>query len=278
MSAFHTEPRDADVLDTAKVQAGLKESQAAVAAAKSVLIIGGGAVGVELAGEIKGQYADKSVTLVHSASTLVNNSNPPLNPAALDRLQAGLKAMGVDVKLGVKVEDVPAVENNNGMIVGAREFALSDGTKVTADLTFVTTGLRRDAPGRNLVSAVDEKNAVKVDEFLQVEGMANVFCLGDANNQAETKAGFTGFNQAKHTVQNIVAMAAGKPLKPYAGLEKSGHTYGLMVLPLGPRRGVGAIDKTILGDGATRMIKGKGLFSAAQYKEKGAPLPPAPEV
>ena len=38
---------------------------------ESVLIVGGGAVGVELAGEIAETYPDKKVTLVHSGTTLV---------------------------------------------------------------------------------------------------------------------------------------------------------------------------------------------------------------
>lgn len=260
------------------MRAALQEAQLAVAAAKSILIVGGGAVGVELAGEIKAHFSDKAVTIVQGAATLVNNSNPPLNPAALDKLMAALKEMGIDVKLGVKVEGLPSVQNNNGMVVGEQEFTLSDGSNVSADLTFITTGLRRESNGHNLVAAVDDRNAVIVDEFLQVQGMPNVFCLGDANNHAETKAAFTGFNQVKHTVQNLIALARGKPMKAYAGIDKAGSSFGTMVIPLGPWKGVGAVDTIVLGDTATRMIKGKGLFSAAQFKEKGATLPHAPGV
>jgi NADH dehydrogenase FAD-containing subunit len=273
-----TEPRDVDALDSEKVRVALREAQAAVGAAKSVLIVGGGAVGVELAGEIKAHLPDKTVTIVQGAATLVNNSNPPLNPAALERLMAGLKDLGVEVKLGVKIEGLAAIENNNGMIVGEREYTLSDGSKLSADLTFVTTGLRRESKGHNLVAAVDDRNAVCVDEYLQVQGMPNVFCLGDANDHAETKAAFTGFNQAKHTVQNLIAAASGKAMKAYSGIDKAGSAYGTMVIPLGPRKGVGAVDTIVLGDSAVRWIKSKGLFSAAQFKEKGATLPPAPDV
>ena len=48
-----------------------KKMSEAVAAAKNILIVGGGPVGVELAGEIVDQHKDKNITIVTKSEKLV---------------------------------------------------------------------------------------------------------------------------------------------------------------------------------------------------------------
>ena len=56
--------------------------------AKDVVLIGGGAVGMELAGEIKDFYPNTHVTLVHRDAELLNASYPKrFRTSALRRLQ-----------------------------------------------------------------------------------------------------------------------------------------------------------------------------------------------
>lgn len=45
--------------------------QARVAGAKSIILVGGGAVGVQMATDLKELFPDKEVTLVHSRDTLM---------------------------------------------------------------------------------------------------------------------------------------------------------------------------------------------------------------
>ena len=48
-----------------------KKMSEAVAAAKNILIVGGGPVGLELAGEIVDQHKDKNITIVTKSEKLV---------------------------------------------------------------------------------------------------------------------------------------------------------------------------------------------------------------
>ncbi len=56
-------------------------------AAKSVLIVGGGAVGVEVAGEIASVLPDKQVTLVHSRDKLLVDDRPRMSATAKQWLE-----------------------------------------------------------------------------------------------------------------------------------------------------------------------------------------------
>ena len=63
-----------------------KDFSEAVAAAKDILIVGGGPVGVELAGEIVEQHKDKNITIVSASEELVT-------PDFDDKFQNSLKSM-----------------------------------------------------------------------------------------------------------------------------------------------------------------------------------------
>ena len=66
--------------------------------AKEIVVIGGGAVGLEMAGEIATDFPDKSVTVVHSRDYLVEGDS--LRPAFRDGIKDQLTAKGVKLVLG----------------------------------------------------------------------------------------------------------------------------------------------------------------------------------
>eukprot|EP00161_Ancyromonas_sigmoides_P016164 TRINITY_DN42_c0_g1_i2.p1 TRINITY_DN42_c0_g1~~TRINITY_DN42_c0_g1_i2.p1 ORF type:complete len:253 (-),score=91.63 TRINITY_DN42_c0_g1_i2:508-1188(-) len=68
--------------------------------ATSVLIVGGGPVGVELAGEIRAKYADKVINLVHSAHALIPDSAPD---RLRDEVARRLRKLRVNVHLNQRV-------------------------------------------------------------------------------------------------------------------------------------------------------------------------------
>jgi NADH dehydrogenase FAD-containing subunit len=261
------------VLDSKTAVADLKQAQGQFAAANSILVVGGGPVGAELVGEIKAQYPDKTVYLVHSREALLSNSTPPINPAATAKLLELLQRVGVEVRLNARVENLQEQGvNGNGFIVGNRKYNLSDGTTITADLCVLAFEVPRAGTG-NLVSAVDGSNRVIVDDYLRVQGMENVFCVGDANNHRETKMAFTGGLQGKHAVKNIELLAQARSIVQYVGIEGKNAQYGAMFVPVGPRKGVGALDKQLFTSFLIRNIKGKGLFSKKTFGERNVPLP-----
>lgn len=110
----------------------------ALRAAKRVLIIGAGAVGTELAGEIAHAHPEKSVMLMASDSTLF-----PGFPAKLGKsLRAKLEAMGVEVITGAEAQTLPGRDAPEGGTV-----KLSNGREIETDLIVPAVGARADILG-----------------------------------------------------------------------------------------------------------------------------------
>ncbi|KAF2441074.1 FAD/NAD(P)-binding domain-containing protein [Karstenula rhodostoma CBS 690.94] len=85
-----TESRDA--------QQELRGMQEKIQHAERIAIVGGGAVGVELASDIKDFYPDKDVTLVHSRAQLLNSFGSRLH----NHIVKTLTDMGVTLQLNVR--------------------------------------------------------------------------------------------------------------------------------------------------------------------------------
>lgn len=217
-------------------------------------------------------HKDKKVTLVHRAAALLNNSQPPMIEKFVKKVGERLKGMGVDVKLGTEVKDLPLVSNNDGFISGTREYTLSDRSKITADLLVICVAGPRT---QRIVPAewLDASGRVIVDSCLRVQGAPGVFCIGDANNVMESKLGYFAVLHAELTAANIRKLFKGSSaLKPWAPATGN-KEFGTMLLPLGSHVGVGALGKIILGDANTRLVKGKGLFTKKVFTDRNVPVP-----
>ncbi|RAH49281.1 FAD/NAD(P)-binding domain-containing protein [Aspergillus brunneoviolaceus CBS 621.78] len=98
----------------------LSDEQERTRTARDVVVLGGGAAGVEMAGDVKERYPEKNVTLVHSRKRLLNRGHGEgLSRSALD----GLQALGVKVLLGERVvmddqpERMEEVKLESGQVV-----------------------------------------------------------------------------------------------------------------------------------------------------------------
>lgn len=139
--------------------------------AKSVLIVGGGLIGTELAGDVAG-YARKAgkeieVTLVHSGSQLC----PIMSEPAAGMVQKKLERLGVTVFLGDR-----ASKSKDGKMVLQKS-----GKDLQAEIVVMTTGFLpintfvKDIPG-----ARDEKGWIQSDENFRVNGSdGKLFAIGD---------------------------------------------------------------------------------------------------
>ena len=65
---------------------------------KTVVVVGGGAVGVEIAGDVKEDFKDKRVILVHPHDNFLVNEK--VNESFLKTLRARLDSLGVEMVLG----------------------------------------------------------------------------------------------------------------------------------------------------------------------------------
>jgi NADH dehydrogenase FAD-containing subunit len=106
----------------------LQDHAQKVARSSKIVVIGGGAVGVQVATDIKELYPAKSVTLVHSRSRLMHNFHPSLNQIIVDRCIE----LGVETRLGLRVK-LPAGEQYpiDGNVF---DVELEDGSLLEADI------------------------------------------------------------------------------------------------------------------------------------------------
>ena len=172
-------------------------------AARSVAIVGAGAVGTELAGEIAAGMPAKKITLISPAPTLF----PDFPPALGRRLQLDLQSMGVMLRLGAKAERLQGADRPfQGPV------ALTAGAAVAADLVFPTMGaspvneLARDLPGGEL----DPIGRVRVDPWLRPAGRTNMFALGDVAATGDLMTIVAITRQAPWLAKSIKAVVAGQ--------------------------------------------------------------------
>lgn len=146
------------------------EALAATDRPGSLLVLGGGAVGCELA-QLHARFG-VGTTLVESAPQLVGTEEASI--AAL--LAEALRRDGVDVRTGVQTQRCDLTD------AGLARVLLSDGTTVEVHRVLLATGRRPTTRGLGLeVLGIepDARGALRVDEQCRVQGQQNVWAVGD---------------------------------------------------------------------------------------------------
>ncbi|XP_041645256.1 apoptosis-inducing factor 2 isoform X2 [Cheilinus undulatus] len=183
-----------------------------IQAADSVLVIGGGSTGVEMAAEIKTEYPEKRVVLVHSRVAL---SDPELLPSVRQEAKVVLVEKGVELLLGQKVENMSELKLNvtqKNMVV-----TTDKGTSLTVDLVISCIGLKINsaAYASSFSDCLAENGALKVNEHLQVKGYSNVYAVGDCADVNEPKMAYHASLHASVAVGNILNSLTENPLSSY---------------------------------------------------------------
>ncbi len=132
----------------------------------SIVILGGGPVGVEL-GQFFCRFGVK-VTLVQGADRLVNREDPAVGALILDVL----REEGVDVRLDTRAERVHLED-------GERVVTLTDGQKVRGQELLVATGRtpRVDGIGLETVGIEANPEGIAIDE--RCRAAEGVWAIGD---------------------------------------------------------------------------------------------------
>ncbi|KAJ1656528.1 hypothetical protein IWQ61_003906 [Dispira simplex] len=217
--------------------------------AARILIIGGGPVGVELAGEIATEYPEKRVILVHNQSKLFLDE---YKDSFRDKALEELKGLGVQIILNEKVliPDEKALDPN----LGSRILRTASGRAIESDLQFNCTGITVDARymhslSDNVSQLVDPyKGQIRVRLTLQVRDprFPHIFAVGDCNDHPCFKLGVHAAAQGRMTARNLRRLiehdvshqrrdlARMAPLK----LEEYQDKPNLMTVSIGPHRGV----------------------------------------
>lgn len=114
--------------DSGEACAELRTVQENVKSARKIVVVGGGAVGIELAADIKSFYP---VTLVHSRGRLLNNFGPRLHEYVLNVF----RRLEIETILGERPQILPGVaEDRSGTDCEQKSLRFADGRVEEFDL------------------------------------------------------------------------------------------------------------------------------------------------
>ena len=157
----------------------LRELKYAVKGSSSVVIIGGGYVGVEFADEILKE--GKPVTIVDQLARLLPLS---LDPEFSDHIEKAILDQGGGLELGASVASIDGEDRVDAVV-------LDDGRRIPCDLVIVAVGFRpNQSIGSRLGLEVSPQSGIIVDEYMRTSE-PNVFAIGDC---AEQHNCYTGEN------------------------------------------------------------------------------------
>ena len=236
--------------------------------AQSVLIVGGGAVGTELAAEIATDFPTKKITLVHAHDWLGTHGLPDkyykLLTGQLDKLHVNVirndrLVIPADVAATLKAQDELYWKQK-------RTWSTERGQTLDADMTFFTTGTRLNnriiassaAAPFAAASAVTEKGELSVNSHFQVAGYTNVYAIGDIASAESQKVGFRAMKHAEYLGKHMPTL-----------VQQSGSTTGVpeyepqgagIFLSVGRNMGAGTMDGSVFPSFMVKWIKSKDMF------------------
>jgi pyruvate/2-oxoglutarate dehydrogenase complex dihydrolipoamide dehydrogenase (E3) component len=154
-----------------------REATTTKAIPRSLLVLGGGVVAVELAQAFATLGAQ--VTILEMADRLIGREEL----FAADQVREALQAAGVEVVLGVSAKSARRAPGA-GAARGTVTLELEDGRSFTGDELLVCTGRKAntDALGLETVG-LQGGGTIDVDERLRVPGRDWLYVVGDANGR-----------------------------------------------------------------------------------------------
>jgi NADH:ubiquinone reductase (H+-translocating) len=248
------------VADAERVWAAVNDALKAAAASSdpewqrrlATVVVGGGATGVELAGELAeilpevarghGLAPDRPrVVLVEAGPTILAGSSPAL----IERALGILGRLGVTVRTDAAIVEATAdgLKLRDGQLVRGGVFVWAGGVK--APELVAGSGLPTGHNGR-----------VKVDQHLRVLDHPEVYAAGDVASVTDPRSGHTlpplaqiALEEAETVARNLDAELDGGPMEAFRFHDKG------FILSVGPRRGVAEIAGIATGGRLAHVLK-----------------------
>ncbi|EKD02714.1 oxidoreductase [Trichosporon asahii var. asahii CBS 8904] len=225
-----------------------------IAAAASVAIIGGGALGIQFATDIKSHWPEKSVTLIHSRQTLM-----PIYPGLHDVVMTKMEELGVRTILGERVMEWPQDGDK------VKRIKTAGGKVVEADVVLACTGQRpRVGLLKGLANVDPVSGRIRVRPSLQIEpltqveeivsrveglsvtengvngangssheengeketGLGHIFAIGDCAHTPAIQAGHTAYWMGECAAHNVVKLINAAEAKSNGDSKPNGHANG----------------------------------------------------
>lgn len=239
--------------------------QEKISRAQRVLIVGGGAIGVETAGELAEDYPGKSITLIDAAPDILGRISPKLRAWAREYFEKH----GVRLVLGTRLQTptFPAT----GIIETPGIARTETGEEIPFDLALFAIGTKPNSSfmSSEFSNTLNAEGEIKVAPTLLVDGTSNIFALGDVTDLKE-KGGLWVQFQVPIVLGNIRKILSGestsnflsykRKMSPTTTILTLGRKNGAIDLPFGKMRW-GWLVRTLKAKDmlVTRYRKGVGL-------------------
>lgn len=256
-----------------------RATQGQIAAAKHIVILGGGAVGVEFAGEVRELYPQKRITLLERSPRLLNGWRKPLHA----QLYAQLVRSHVDVRLGTSLHVTEELRASAYRLLSpAKRFKLSDGSVVDCDFLFIGTGgnanalaLNPDALSASIQKARPGSRSEAAPRYVAVDPKtlrleyeplhARWFCVGDAANTSDPKT----YTAAERHANVVASQVLGQVRKSSSGLKQHSKATPFISVSLGTSGGATQFVWPVFGRKVTSLIKSSSLLLSAFRQRYG---------
>jgi NADH dehydrogenase FAD-containing subunit len=245
-------PAKTDRVDTHHAQEQVRRAHQALDQADRVLLVGAGPVGIELAGEIRAVWPEKSIVLLDVADEVLGG---PYKAELKAELRRQLLETRVELILGSPLREAPPTEPGE---LGTFTLATEAGTEITSDIWFRCYGVvpNSDYLAGTLASARRADGFIEVGPTLQVAGQTTVFAVGDVSTADAKMAGFAA-REAATVADNINALTQGR--SDLTNYESMGVA---IAVPIGPTGGAGQFpgQDEIVGSETIAEVKGRELM------------------
>ncbi|XP_050815576.1 ferroptosis suppressor protein 1 isoform X2 [Gopherus flavomarginatus] len=206
----------------------------------------------------------KEVTLIHSKIAL---ADVELLPSVRQVVKEILLNKEVRLLLSDRVSNLHMLTLNRfqeNMAVKTEK-----GREIAADMVILCTGIKINSSAYS--SAFGDKlasnGALKVNQYLQVEGYDNIYAIGDCADVKEPKMAYHAGLHANIVVTNIINSLTQKSLKTY---QPGSLTF---LLSMGRNDGVGQINGCYVGRLVVTIAKSRDLFVSKSWKTMEQTMP-----
>ncbi len=196
-----------------------------LSASERILIVGGGPIGVEVAGEISETYPDKVLTLVEKGTRILGGTSPK----AAAHARRVLEERGVTI---LTEEHLVDGKPGDEIFSPGGKVRTSGGRMIAYDLLIWCAGGR---PNTGYMRArfprlLNDAGQIRVDAYLRVLGKERLFALGDITDLDENKMAWHINGHVDVAKANILAaangMAPSRAYKPMTGDPRMAVTLG----------------------------------------------------
>ena len=172
----------------------------------NIVIVGGGATGIEVAGILSEM---KKFVLPNDYPDMPSSL---MNIYLIEHAEQFLREMGVNILLNKRVVDYRD-----------HKVVLEDGTEIATRTFIWVSGVTGVTIGNLDASLIGRGGRIKVDSFNRVEGMNNVFAIGDQCIQladenypnGHPQLAQVAIQQGELLAKNLIRMEKGQEMKPF---------------------------------------------------------------